>query len=124
MSEELQQEVARLRRVLWQLIEAPLMIDHIGLESIIKRYPTYEGVPWDEVINPREGRIRRQVLGALNAATHENGYPHEYARSPLDIVLEIHDFSGIEGFDQDDALDQAVGVAAVRQWRALNPGPT
>lgn len=46
--------------------------------------------------------IASQVYGALDAATHENEYPHEYDRPAKDIVLEIHDWSGIEGFDPEN----------------------
>jgi hypothetical protein len=65
--------------------------------------------------------IRDQVRRALDAATHENGYPHEYDRSERDLVLEIHEFSGIDGFDPENATDVAEGEVAVRAWRTVNP---
>jgi hypothetical protein len=61
-----------------------------------------------------------QVFEALDAATHENDYPHEYDRSPADIVLEIHDWSGIEEFDPENQEDIDQGIAAVEEWRNKN----
>lgn len=68
--------------------------------------------------------ISCQVRAALDAATHENGYPHEYDRSPEDIVREIHDWSGIEGFDHNNPADIEKGIGGVIKWRTDNPEPT
>ncbi|MBV6635042.1 MAG: hypothetical protein KI788_03935 [Mameliella sp.] len=67
--------------------------------------------------------VREQVLAALDAATHENQYPHEYDRDPEDIVREIHDWSGIAGFDFGDPAQIAIGIEAVKEWRQKNPNP-
>ena len=65
--------------------------------------------------------IPEQVISALDAATHENQYPHEYWRSPSDIVLEIHDWSGIENFDPNNVADMDAAIEAVAEWRTQNP---
>lgn len=65
--------------------------------------------------------IPDQVYAALDAATLENEYPHEYERDPKEIVLEIHDWSGIEGFDHDFPGHIEAGVIAVNRWRENNP---
>lgn len=65
--------------------------------------------------------IHSQVYNALSNATHENGYPHEWHLSPLDTVLQIHDWSGIEGFDPQDPDHINEGHDAVLDWRRDNP---
>jgi hypothetical protein len=65
--------------------------------------------------------ITAQVLEALDNATHGNGYPHEYERPASEIVAEIHDWSGLEGFDLEDPAHLEVAQAAVHTWRAKNP---
>lgn len=66
-------------------------------------------------------RIYDQVYEALDNATHENGYEHEYALSHLDTVLQIHDWSGIEGFDPNETDHVNSGHDAVLDWRKANP---
>ncbi|AUQ54542.1 hypothetical protein [Phaeobacter inhibens] len=68
--------------------------------------------------------IESQVKSALDAATHENKYPHEYLRPAEEIVLEIHDWSGIAGFDQDNIVDVSAAMVAVEEWRKENPQPS
>lgn len=65
--------------------------------------------------------IGGQVKAALDSATHENGYPHEYGRGAEDVLREIHDWSGIQGFDQENPQHIADGVYAVSRWRLDNP---
>lgn len=62
--------------------------------------------------------IQKQVIAALNAAHHENQYPHEFDRAPADIVAEINDWSGIEGFNPENPKHARDAETAVRQWRA------
>lgn len=64
--------------------------------------------------------IYDQVYDALNNATHENGYPHEYGRHAIDIVLEIDDWSGIEGFDSYNSEHLTEAQNAVDDWRTKN----
>ncbi|WP_321336537.1 hypothetical protein [Breoghania sp.] len=66
--------------------------------------------------------ISDQILAALDAAL-ENGYPHDYDRPPADIAREIHDWSGIDGFDPDAPDDMATACAAVNDWRWINEKP-
>lgn len=65
-------------------------------------------------------KIFDQVFTALDTATHENKFPHEYDREPSDIVNEIHDWSGISDFDPENTSHVQEGVAAVEEWRAKN----
>lgn len=65
--------------------------------------------------------IYTQVYEALDNATHENGYEHEYLLSHLDTVFQIHDWSGIEGFDPNDTDHVNSGHDAVTDWRRANP---
>lgn len=67
--------------------------------------------------------IHEQILTALDAATLENGYPHDYDRSPQEQVEEINDWSGLIGYDPKNALHRAVAVTAVENWRRANPRP-
>lgn len=70
--------------------------------------------------DPLDHHIESQVYEALcNAA--ENEYPHEYERPAKDIVLEIHDWSGLTCFDHDDEDHVAKGASAVDKWRSENP---
>jgi hypothetical protein len=62
-------------------------------------------------------QIRNFVTEALNNATHENGYPHEYQRTPEQIAAEIHDWSGIEGYDHEDPRHIEIAALAVKAWR-------
>ena len=62
-----------------------------------------------------------QVYGALDNATHSNGYEHEWYLSPFDTVLQINDWSGIEGFDETDTEIVNAGEDAVTYWRKENP---
>lgn len=64
--------------------------------------------------------IYDQVYEALDNAV-ANDYPHEYDRPAKYYVLEIHDWSGIEGFNHEDGEDIAEGVKAVQQWRKDYP---
>lgn len=66
--------------------------------------------------------IASQIKEALNNSV-ANEYQHEYDRPPIDIALEIHDWSGIEGFDPDDARHKSVAKCAVQEWRLENPKP-
>jgi len=68
-----------------------------------------------------ESPIYQQIYEALDAATLENGYPHEYECKAADIVLEIHEWSGIEGFDPENPSHVQAGCAAVATWRSDNP---
>lgn len=65
--------------------------------------------------------IREQVRVALDAAHHENEYPHEYGWTTEAIVREIHDFSGIVDFDPENEKDMAEACGAVWLWRMENP---
>lgn len=65
--------------------------------------------------------IYNQVYEALDNATHENGYEHEWNLSPFDTVLQIHDWSGIEDFDPNNAEHLTEGENAVFDWRRDNP---
>lgn len=67
--------------------------------------------------------IPDEVYSALDTATHENGYPHEYGRSPKDIVVEIHDYSGLSRFDIDFPGHLEAAERAVLKWRRDNPPP-
>ncbi len=62
-----------------------------------------------------------QVYEALDNATHGNGYEHEWHLSHLDTVLQINDWSGIEGFDEADTDLVNAGHDAVIDWRKANP---
>lgn len=65
--------------------------------------------------------VYTQVYEALDNATHENGYDHEYQLSHLDTVFQIHDWSGIEGFEPSDTDHVNAGHDAVLDWRKANP---
>ena len=65
--------------------------------------------------------IMKQVVDNLNAATFENGYAHNYTRIPEEIVAEMHDWSGIIGFDPVKYSDLMEGVEGVTRWRICNP---
>ena len=62
-----------------------------------------------------------QVYEALDNATHSNRYEHEWCLSNFDTVLQINDWSGIEGFDVNDTEIVNAGHAAVTDWRKENP---
>lgn len=64
--------------------------------------------------------ISNQVYEALCNA-EDNQYPHEYERPAKDIVLEIHDWSGITCFDHEDLEHIETGVSAVEKWRTDHP---
>lgn len=60
--------------------------------------------------------IYSQVVAALDNAV-DNGYAHEFDRRPYDIVDEIHDWCGIEGFDTGNPEHWQTAINAVRHWR-------
>ena len=62
-----------------------------------------------------------QVYAALDNATHSNRYEHEWCLSHFDTVLQINDWSGIEGFDETDTELVNAGHDAVTYWRQVNP---
>jgi hypothetical protein len=64
--------------------------------------------------------VERSVFEALSNA-FENGEPHEHHRSPEDVVREIHDWSGILGFDCEDSLQTLSLARVVTLWREENP---
>ena len=61
-----------------------------------------------------------QVYEALDNATHSNGYEHEWHLPQLDTVLQINDWSSIEGFNENDAEIVNAGHDAVTDWRKVN----
>lgn len=63
--------------------------------------------------------IATQIYAALNAAHIENGYPHDFDQPAGDVVLEIHEYHGIDGFDPDFRRDMAHGRLAVAGWRGV-----
>ena len=65
--------------------------------------------------------IYDQVYDALDNATHENGYDHEWELTPVDTALQIHDWSGIEGFDPNNSEQLGEAQDAVFDWRRKNP---
>lgn len=63
------------------------------------------------------------VYEALNHATHENQYPHEYDRPAREIVLEVNDWSSLPDFDHEDEAHISACVLEVERWRRDNPRP-
>lgn len=64
--------------------------------------------------------IDRQIKDSLSAAHYENGYPHDKSRPPMEYVDEIHEQSGIEGYDPEDPRDRHVAASAVTFWRLIH----
>ena len=60
-----------------------------------------------------------QVYECLEIA-RDNGYVHEWDMKPIDVVLQIHEYHGIQGLNEDDldTIDEAID--AVIGWRYDN----
>jgi hypothetical protein len=65
--------------------------------------------------------ITTHVMEMLDAATHENGYPHDYDRNPMDYVAEMDEQSGIDGYDSRNVAHRELAVMGVTKWREKNP---
>jgi hypothetical protein len=66
-------------------------------------------------------KIEQQIYTALDNAFYENQYPHEYNRPEIEIVLEINDWSGIEGFDVENFDQLQTACKTIACWRTDNP---
>lgn len=63
--------------------------------------------------------IYGQVYEALDNA-RDNGYAHEWDMKPIDVVLQIHEYHGIEGLNEDDLDTVDEAIDAVYGWRYDN----
>ncbi|MEL6915799.1 MAG: hypothetical protein AAFP13_14985 [Pseudomonadota bacterium] len=67
--------------------------------------------------------LSTQIFAALDAANHENAYPHEYDRVPVEIALEIHDWRGLHGFDHDCPVAKSEAATTATIVALSQPAP-